>query len=360
MYGSPMISPTAFEANGAEWAVEHPVGTGPFKLTEFQRDVRLVFERFDDYWQEGKPYLDGVTINIIADPMTQMASFLRGDNNMIAFLNPLDAENLQGNEDIAINKASLGGGTVLMLQFDGANPESPFSDIRVRQAAAYAVDNQAIVDTVYKGYAHVDNQVALPGTWSYNPNIVGYPYNPEKARQLLEEAGYPDGFDTTIYVRQDQIFVDAFTAVQGYLAEVGIRANLEICEFGRFFDYILMTGWPTNGILQGSPGYDPDLGATIWGGFVLESGWASAPIMITPEQNAVIYENYFKYIEAPDFATKQALIWEIQRLMFDEYCIAPAILADIPLSAKYKNIHDEYTCYLSPYTWTFADAWIEK
>ena len=115
-----------------------------------------------------------------------------------------------------------------------------------------------------------------------------------------------------------------------------------------------------NGILQGGSGYDPELGPYIYAGYMYESGIAITKTMLTPEQNKELSNLYYQYIGATDFKTKQSLMWDIQSLLFDEFCVAPNILADIPLAAKYVKVHGEYTCYLSPYTWTFADAWMEK
>jgi peptide/nickel transport system substrate-binding protein len=357
--GSPMISPTTYEANGKDWAISNPVGTGPFKMTEFQRDVKIVFEKFDDYWQKGKPYLDKVIINLIADPSVQMASFLREENDIIQSLNPYDAKSLEGNQNVVVSKALLDGADQV-LNPDGANPDSPYYDIRVRQAVAYAIDRDTIVKSIFYGYAYPFYQYGAPNNWSTNKDMVGYPYNPDKARQLLEAAGYPDGFDTVIYTRPAKLYVDLMTAVQSYLADVGIRAKLEIVEVGLYTAMTFGTGWPTNGLLAGDSPYNPELGSTMFFVFMHDIGMPLSKLMVTSEQNDAIGALFYQYLGAGDFTTHKSFMWDLQSLIFDKECISPVICASIALAAKSKKVHDEYTCYISQYPWTFADAWIEK
>jgi peptide/nickel transport system substrate-binding protein len=161
-YDSGMISPTAYEENGLDWVRDNAVGTGPFKQVSFQRDVQKVFERFDDYWQEGKPYLDRIEINIIADPTVQVASFLNGDNDIITYLNPTDAKNLEGQPGVVITQGNSMGDTFSLVG-DSAHPDSPFANLKVRQAVSYAINREAIADFIYQGYASPTFQIiALP------------------------------------------------------------------------------------------------------------------------------------------------------------------------------------------------------
>ena len=99
----------------------------------------------------------------------------------------------KGEYKITVADAYLSGFVV-----DSKNPDSPFADVRVRQALEYAIDKQAICDTIGFGFWTPAYQAAAQGSWAYNPDVVGYPYNPTKAKQLLAEAGYPNGFKTTL------------------------------------------------------------------------------------------------------------------------------------------------------------------
>ncbi len=104
---------------------------------------------------------------------------------------------------------------------DGGNPDSPFADIRVRRAIEYATDKATIVKTIFRGYHEVANQPVSATVWAYNPAVVGYPYNPQKAKELLTQAGYPNGFKTRLIIQGTAGAVTSTTdfavAVQGFL-----------------------------------------------------------------------------------------------------------------------------------------------
>ena len=158
-----MMSPTAFQTHGKDWCLNNPVGTGPFKLTSFTRDVQKTFERWDGYWQEGKPYLDKIVVDIIADPMTQIASFLKGDDDVIINLDPTDAFNLKDKPGVVISQSAVTGDELFLFP-NSANTNSPWNKLEVRQAMSYAVDTQAIVDNIFKGFAESDKSAY--SSWS--------------------------------------------------------------------------------------------------------------------------------------------------------------------------------------------------
>ena len=126
---------------------------------------------------------------------------------------------------------------------DSKNPKSPFSKLKVRQAVSHAIDNQTICDTILQGLMPPSNQAAALGCWGYNPKVTGYPYDPEKAKQLLAEAGYPDGFKTKLWFVNLPPSTKIFTSAQGYLAEVGIMAELGKLDISGWLQK-LRKGWP--------------------------------------------------------------------------------------------------------------------
>jgi peptide/nickel transport system substrate-binding protein len=364
-YDSGMISPTAYEQNGLDWVRDNAVGTGPFKQVSFQRDVGKVFERFDDYWQEGKPYLDRIEINIIADPTVQVASFLSGDNDIITYLDPTDAKNLEDEPGVVITQGNIMGDTFSLVG-DSAYPDSPFADLRVRQAVSYAINREEIADFIYHGYAVPTCQMVGPANWAYSPDVVGYPYDPDKARALLAEAAADGvftpnaqgGFDTTIWCRPEQATRDMYTAVQGHLADVGIIADLQVINPGKYGEMYYATGWS-----DGMFGADMMIG---WGigvhaGYFL-AGWSplGMPQSIThPEE---VDEGIGLVTSAPDFETEKAQSWNLEYLLIDKYCLYTPIIAFYSIAAKTDNVHDEQTSTVgaSGIVWTFADAWLEE
>jgi ABC-type transport system substrate-binding protein len=194
-----IVSPTAIQKYGIDYNVTHPVGTGPFKFVSWNQEVSLKYEKFNGYWQNGKPYLDKLQYVLVADPLTARAAFLSGAGQLYGSLSPLDAADLvkRGNYNVSSNV-----GPLIAFAPDGSHKDSPYYDIKVRQAVAHAVDVKAIVNTIGYGYLITTNQPSAPGIWNYNPDVVGYSYNPQKAKDLLKEAGYPTGFKTTFIMRR--------------------------------------------------------------------------------------------------------------------------------------------------------------
>jgi ABC-type transport system substrate-binding protein len=208
-----MVSPTVLKTHDKTWAMMNPVGTGPFKLVKYERDVLLRYEKFSGYWQKGKPYLDAIEFKFITDPLTGLAAFKVGDADQIIRIDVQDALDLQAAGKYILDKLAI---SVVGLGPDGGNSKSPFADARVRKAIAYAIDRDAIAKSLSHNLFTTATQIRTPGAVGYNPAVKGYPYDPKKARELLAQAGYPNGFKTKLIYRtadDEKLMV----ALQGYL-----------------------------------------------------------------------------------------------------------------------------------------------
>jgi peptide/nickel transport system substrate-binding protein len=355
MTAYPMVSPTAFNLHGREWMDRNPIGTGPFKLTNWTRDVSKTYEKWDGYWQEGKPYLDKIIFKIIADPTTQQMSFLNHECDIITGVSPNDALTLQSNPEVAVVYSKISG-ALEGLMGDSANPDSPFAKLEVRQAMSYAIDRQAIVDAVFKGFGIATLQFNTPACYSYNPDLVGYPYNPEKARQLLKDAGYEDGFSIPLIYKSSDTYQSVYTAVQSMLAEVGIRVDLQQYNAGKYSDTYFGSGWLGNLFGSDMLSY-PEWGDSARWFFDADSCVPGCAVSIIHPQDV---NDLVKAVNAaPDLATKTQLAQQLQTLVFETYCVITPICMDYMLSAKSVKIHDEYTG--SDFgAWSYANAWIEK
>lgn len=229
-YNSWMVSPTACEQNGEEWMRNNPVGTGPFKFVSFDRDVSFITTKNTDYWREGEPLLDAVEIIYVTDLMTQQATIQSGEADVLEvepgkIVTDLEAAGLESTGQIS---------TVYTLIPDTFNADSPFVKKEVREAVEYAIDREAIAEAFGYGQWEAPYQLPAPSSSAYDPDFkLGREYNPDKARQLLEQAGYPDGFNTTILCSTLPIDRNIVTAMQSDLAEVGIIAEVEYADFGR-------------------------------------------------------------------------------------------------------------------------------
>ena len=257
-YIGSIISPTAFNTKGKDWVRWNPVGTGPFKFVSFDRDVSVKYTKFPDYWQKGKPYLDGVEYLFITDAMTKSVAFQNkeadaiGDNVSKTMVDLLKS---QGTSIISNPSGIMG------MVGDSANADSPFSKIQVRQALDYAVDRDAITKATGFGYTIPVFQFAAPNSPNYITNLQNRAYNPDRAKQLLTEAGYPNGFSTTLTCDSASSDKDSMTAVLGYLSNVGINTQLVWADNASFLK--LRSGGWKNSLLGGAIGLDTNMNNSI-------------------------------------------------------------------------------------------------
>jgi ABC-type transport system substrate-binding protein len=354
-FAGPMISPTAFQENGKEWALTHPVGTGPFKFVSWERDVKQVYERFDDYWQEGKPYLDGFEWHIISDPVTAIAAFQAGEFDAFVSVPAQNVQELE-NAGIVILPLETGQGAVLQgVIGDSAHEGSPFTDVRVRQAVGHAIDSEAIVDTIYLGFGTVTNQWGLPSTWSYNPDVTGYPYDPDKARELLADAGYPDGFETTLLTStRNPATQQMATAIQGFLGEVGIDAAIEAEEFAAYNEKVVGGTW--EGLIMFSSRAEADVGLTM-PRVASADGLLYTKGMVHPDE---VEQLLVQLRTAADFETKEEIAHELQQLIFEEHVMINPIMITQNIAAVYPYVHDTSFNTTHATNWTPEDAWLDQ
>ena len=213
-----------------------PVGTGAFKVTEWARGSHITLTKFDDYHRKGLPYLSKVTFKFIGDASAQIASLKAGDIDVIGYdVSPENARLLEKDPKYKV----LDGNTTNKVILSTNNSRKPFTDVRVRRAMAYAIDRMAIIKGAMAGYGVPIGSHMEPGNPYHIDLLSIYPYNPEKAKQLLKEAGYPNGFDAVIKLpdrfayarRTGEIITDM-------LAQVGIRLKIEVIEWGQWIDRV--------------------------------------------------------------------------------------------------------------------------
>ena len=257
-----MISMQNVLDNGIEYAKQNPVGTGPFILSDWTPGAHIKFVRNENYWMEGKPYLDAVEYYEISDTMTQNAVMQTTSDDKVDMFVCSNAE--QANtiiQSTAPFTQYMRPSIAMTLCPSSDNPDSPMSDLRVRQAIAYAIDREAIVEAMGFGILEVANQLTSAGFAGHlpddNPNLVSY--NPDKARQLLDEAGYGNGFTTTI--TSGARYKDVVQIIQLQLAEIGITCELEFPESGAMSD-LQYNGW--EGILAGEFGQHINTGIMFY------------------------------------------------------------------------------------------------
>ncbi len=229
-----MLSPATLEGLAVGETTEEPVGTGPYKFVQWDRGEQIIMERNDNYWGD-LPEIERVVFKFVPEDAARVVMLETGEADAIMRVPPSDMERLQAIEDIDIITE-----TSVRLIYIGFNCEmEPFDDPLVRQAANYAVDKQAIVDTILEGSGAPSSAPIVPAVFGYD-RVGPYEYDPDRARELLADAGYPDGFETTLYHPTGRYLMDATIseAVQSMLADVGINATLETMEWGTYLDYM--------------------------------------------------------------------------------------------------------------------------
>ena len=223
------IYPKAYrEKVGPEGYAKAPIGAGPYKITKVEPGVSIDFERFDDYWAgspKGKPAIKKISVRFVPDATTEMTELLAQRADWIWNLNPDQFDNINKLPMLtAVRKESMRVG---FMQLDAAGrtgADNPITKLKVRQAIFHAIDRQAIADKLVTGGSRVPPAPCFPPQFGCDAEAaVLYDYNPAKAKALLAEAGYPDGFDVEL---ASYVLPQWGAAVQNYLQAVGIRAKL--------------------------------------------------------------------------------------------------------------------------------------
>ena len=228
-----IISPTAFEKNGEEWANTHPVGTGPFRLKDYKQNQYVYWEKNPDYWEKGVPYLDEIQTVVVPDMVTFMAALKAGqlDGGGVDFVTA-SALKATGNFDVWVSFGNLGSA----LSFNMKNPASVWSDKRMREALEYAIDKGKICQTLTYGFCEPTYEIIRGIHGAGDPGTAIRKYDPAKAKQLMAEAGHQQlsGINLEYSIGDKTSYGDAYLAIQKNLADVGIQIELKPIEAATF------------------------------------------------------------------------------------------------------------------------------
>ena len=223
------IYPKAYrEKVGAEGYAKAPVGAGPYKITKVEPGVSIDFERFEDYWAgspKGKPAIKKMSVRFVPDATTEMTELLAGRADWIWNMNPDQLEPVNRMPHLqAVRKESMRIGFLSLDAAGRTGADNPLTKLKVRQAIWHAIDRKAIADKLVTGGSRVPSAPCFPSQFGCDAEAaVTYDYDPAKAKQLLAEAGYPDGFDVEL---ASYVLPQWGSSVQNYLHAVGIRAKL--------------------------------------------------------------------------------------------------------------------------------------
>lgn len=240
-----MILPSDYiTEHGDEYFGNNPVGTGPYKLVEFVKDDYLKLEAFQDYWG-GEPRIKYVIFRPIPETSTRIAGIESGALDLIVNLPPESIEKYETNPEIST--AVVPSGYIAHVNINTlSDPEGPMANVLVRQAMNYAIDVDAIIETIFLGNAVRVSVTGSPDYFGYDHSIEPYPYDPDKARELLAEAGYPDGFEVTLMSFEGLTVKDRETAdaIAGYLEAVGIDVTRTVEPLSNVIDMLVSKTMP--------------------------------------------------------------------------------------------------------------------
>ncbi|MCM2442878.1 peptide ABC transporter substrate-binding protein [Agrobacterium vitis] len=221
-----MFSQQHYEKYGDDYCQQHPVGTGPFVLKEWVRDVSKSFVRNEHYWG-GKVLLEAVQYTIYNDSLVGQAALMSDEIDVMIGLGLNGVKTLAANGFDAPIEPLQDHASLLVFNSLNTSNDDPMGNLLVRQAISHAINRKSIIEAAFLGYADVASQFGI-GSHFVNKDIVGYDYNVAKAKELLAKAGFPQGFSTKIQAAASDTNKIVLQIMQADLAKVGIQAKIEL------------------------------------------------------------------------------------------------------------------------------------
>jgi ABC-type transport system substrate-binding protein len=231
-----VVSPTAVRKHKGDFA-RNPVGSGPFTFGSWTRGERIVLNRFEGYWGP-KAHLQRVIIRSIPDSSARLNAFLAGEIQMMNLPTPDQVASIRKvRKDTAVMEKEAMNVAYLAMN----TRKKPFDNVKVRQAINIAINKPALISGVYSGMAKAAVNPMPPTVWGYNDSIKGYPFDVERAKALLKEAGFPNGFETELYyLPVSRPYMPdgktVATVVQANLREIGVKVKLTTFEWAIYLE----------------------------------------------------------------------------------------------------------------------------
>ncbi|MET3462377.1 ABC transporter substrate-binding protein [Variovorax atrisoli] len=222
------------KAGTPEKVDQDPIGTGPFYLVQYQKDAIIRFKAFPQYWG-GKAKIDDLVFAITPDASVRWAKLQKGECHVMPYPNPADLDAIRKDPNVQVLEQP--GLNVGYLSYN--TTKKPFDDVRVRKAINMAINKKAIIDGVYLSTGVAAKNPIPPTMWSYNDAVKDDPYDPEAAKKLLAQAGFPDGFSTDLWAMPVQRPYNPNAKriaelMQADLAKINVKAEIKSFEWGEY------------------------------------------------------------------------------------------------------------------------------
>ncbi|EMP54079.1 peptide ABC transporter periplasmic peptide-binding protein [Marinobacter santoriniensis NKSG1] len=329
---------SAITKHGNSFASQHLSGTGPYTVVERQQGVRMVFKRFKDYWDTNSPgNVDKIVLTPIKENNTRVSALLSGGVDFIAPVPPTDLDRIKRDPDT--NLVTMSGTRIILLTMNEERVEA-FKNPKVRQAIAYAVNQEGIAAKIMKGFATPAAQLSPKGYQGHNDSLKPR-YDVAKAKELMKEAGYEDGFTITMmapnnrYVNDDKIA----QAVAAMLARINIKVDLKTLPKAQYWpEYddraadIMMIGWHAD--TEDSANFYEFL--TMCPNKETGAGQYNAGNYCNPEIDAMVEKANVE----TDLDKRAALLQEVEKRLYDDAAFIPLHWQDLAWAAK-KDVHIE-------------------
>jgi peptide/nickel transport system substrate-binding protein len=221
---------------GPQGMARKPVGTGPYAVERLGSGKSIVFVKNTEYWvgsAKGKPRIGKVVERFIPEKTTQIASLLSGDLDLMWYVPPDQVDSIKTVPGLTVSAGETMRVGYIYFDAAGRSGDSPLKDVRVRRAIAHAIDRSQFTKTFFGTEARVLAAPCFPTQFGCYQDAAKYEYSPEKAKALLAEAGYPNGFDTELYAFRVRQWVDALA---GYMRAAGVRAKINVLQYPAFRD----------------------------------------------------------------------------------------------------------------------------
>jgi glutathione transport system substrate-binding protein len=348
-----MISPAALKQYGNKDIAFHPVGTGPFKFVEWKQTDYLKVAKFDGYWKKGYPKVDTITWKPVVDNNSRAALMQTGEAQFTYPVPYEVAEVLKSKPDIEVVAAPS-----IVLRYLAMNVlQKPFDNPKVRQAINYAINKEALSKVAFAGYAAPAEGVAPQGV-EFAVKLGPWPYDVAKAKQLMGEAGYPNGFETELWSGYNHTTAQKVAQfLQQQLQQIGIKTKITLLEAGQRVEKVESWQDPATAPVR--------LYYVGWSTSTGEADWALRPLLggdswVPKLSNYTFYKNPkfdadIKNAQlTTDTAERAKLYKDAQEIAWNDAAWAPLVVEKL-LSAHNKKLSGVYVIPDASFNFTEVD-----
>jgi peptide/nickel transport system substrate-binding protein len=340
-----IVSPSAVKQAGADFG-RRPVGTGPFRFVEWVADSQVTLERFPDYWDKGKPYLDRVTFRIVPDPTVRLTMVRTGEVDIATDVDAKDVPALQGEATLRVSEVKPPARwTALQWHVD----EPPFNNKALRQAIALGIDRNELKTVLLSGYGEAARGPVVPGLWWFDPTLKGFGHDVEQAKRKLAEAGYPNGFRHKFVVENTPQWLRQAELLQGQLQKINVTMEFEPVNTADAYALIVKrkTNWTHTRWTQRA---DPNGLLSILfhsKGFANSTGYSNPRVDELLDRAATIY----------DPERRKPLYQEAERLITDD---VPYVFLNYTTEFAVMNKKVQNWGWIPDLIPRFRELWLER